>query len=72
MSFGTSYLIDDEAVDVSRMTDLPWGWWKIDQHGVRRPVLLLEELDWWDRWRVLWARVGGWYLLDSANDGSYT
>lgn len=57
-------LVDDEAVDVSRMTDLPWGWWKIEQRGELRPVLLLDELGWWDRFRVFWTRLGGWYYLD--------
>lgn len=53
------YLVDDAAVDVSRITGLPWCWRRVETRGVPRPYLDLVELDWWDRWRVAWALIGG-------------
>jgi len=61
------FLVDDEAKDISRITDIPWSWQRVHQRGVLRPFLDLRNLDWWDRWRVVWAQIGGWTYLDAVN-----
>lgn len=61
------YLIDDEAVDVSRMTGIPWSWEKVHQRGVRHPFIDLNKLDWWDRMRVVFALIGGYVWSNHAS-----
>jgi hypothetical protein len=68
------YLTGTEAVDVARLTKLPlssslhrrWEVPDIAAEAVRATdhvYLDLTRLDWWDQWRVLFARVGGYYYL---------
>lgn len=52
------YLLDDEAVDVSRITGIPWSFERVSQRGVPQPFLDLRNLSWWDRFRVAWAMIG--------------
>lgn len=56
---GLVYLTDDDAVDVSRITGIPWSWERVHQRGPRHPFLDLTNLCWWDRWRVAWTWIGG-------------
>jgi hypothetical protein len=56
-------LIDEEAVDISRMTGVPWYFARVATWGGHRPCIGLVDLTWWDRWKVLWARVGANYWL---------
>jgi hypothetical protein len=58
-----AYLIDDEAIDVSRITGIPWCYRRVHQRGALHPFLDLAELDWWDRWRVAWTIIGGHSFL---------
>ncbi len=60
------FLVDDEAVDVSRMTGLPWSYERVSQHGVPQPFLDLRMLDWWQRFRVAWCLIGGYFLVNNA------
>ena len=62
-----SYLIDDEARDVSTLTGLPWRWARVHQRGPLHPYLDLLELCWWDRWRVAWARIGAYVVVEAWN-----
>lgn len=57
-----SWLLDHEAVDVSRMTGVPWHYARVHQHGPLHPFIDLAALDWWDAWRVCWARIAGHHL----------
>ncbi len=54
------YLTGTEAGDVSRRTDIP-----PDDAGL---FIDLSRLDWFDRWRVMWARVGmhTWFVLSGG------
>ncbi len=59
------YLYDDAAVDVSRITGIPWSWQQLETGGTRRPFLDLMELDWWDRMRVAFTVIAVECLLAS-------
>lgn len=56
-------LVDDEAVDVSRVTGIPWCWRRVETRGPYRPVLDLTELSWWERFRVAWTHIGITYYV---------
>jgi hypothetical protein len=60
------YLTDDEAIDVSRMTGIPWSYERVHQRGVPRPFLDLRNLPWWEQWRVAWARIGAYVWVDNV------
>lgn len=59
----SKYLIDDEARDVSWLTGIPWYYARVHQRGPLHPFIDLVELQWWDRWRVAWARIGVYHLI---------
>jgi len=58
---GVTYFLDDEAIDISRLTGIPWSWQKVHQRGNRHPYLEVSDLSWWERWRVAWAYIGAHY-----------
>ncbi len=60
----STYIVDEEARDVSQMTGIPWYYARVHQRGALHPFIDLVDLCWWDRWRVAWARIGGYYLTD--------
>lgn len=31
-------------------------------------LLDLTRLEWWDRWRVMWVQITGWYYLRLQED----
>lgn len=65
LDFGYRWLlVDQEAVDVSRLTGIPWYWGRLHQRGPQHPLMDLNELEWWDQWLVLWARVGAHAFID--------
>lgn len=55
------YLTGSVARDISRMTDIP-----PDDAGL---FIDLSRLGWWDRFRVMWAFLGGhWYCDLTENN----
>lgn len=60
-----NYLFSEAAVDVSRLTGLPWSWARVETGGDLLPCINLVELSWWDRWRVAWALIGGHVFADT-------
>lgn len=60
------YLTDELAVDVSRITGIPWSYQKVHQRGIHRPFMDLRQLDWVDRLRVAFTLIGGYYYIDAA------
>jgi hypothetical protein len=69
VSFATNgsaaFLTDDTAVDVSRVTGIPWRYAVVESRGVARPYLDLLALDWWDQFRVAWTLVTGYALTEN-------
>lgn len=63
---GVVILTGEEAVDVSRMTGIPWSWERVASWEPLVPVLDLLRLSYADRMRVAWARIGAWFYLDGA------
>lgn len=74
-----AYLTGAEAVDVARLTGLRLSTPRhslrdepdIDPRDVGRATVILDltRLDWWDRWRVAWARVGAHYWCYINREG---
>jgi hypothetical protein len=60
-----TYLYDDAAIDVSRITGIPWAYEQFETRGARRPCINLVDLDWWDRMRVALTVIAAEYLIDS-------
>lgn len=58
-----TYLYDDAAKDVSRITGIPWAYLQVETRSPRRPAINLLELDWWDRMRVTFTVIACEYLL---------
>lgn len=58
-----TYLYDNAAIDVSRITGIPWAYQQLETGGEQRPCLNLLELDWWDRMRVTLTVIGVEALL---------
>jgi hypothetical protein len=58
-----TYLYDDAAKDVSRITGIPWAYLQVESRSPRRPAINLLELDWWDRMRVTFTVIACEYLL---------
>lgn len=68
------WIVGQESVDIARLTGLPLNH-LLDRHkakpaihadAVRDPdnmYLDLSRLDWSDRWRVAWARIGAHYYI---------
>jgi hypothetical protein len=65
-----AYLFDNAAVDVSRITGIPWEYQQLETGGPRRPCLNLLELDWWDRMRVTLTVIGVESLLAAYFTGA--
>lgn len=61
-----TFFVDEEAVDISRLTGLPWSFQKTHQRGVLRPYLEISSLDWFDKWRVAWAYIGAHYYVTTV------
>lgn len=61
-----NYLMDDEAIDISRITGIPWCYAKVHQRGIKHPFLDLSALSWWDRFRVAWAYIGAYVWRNNA------
>lgn len=59
-------LVGDEAIDVSRMTGIPYFYGKESTRGARSPMINLFDLTAWDRFRVAWALVAGYAVLASS------
>src|SRR5690349_11289884 len=57
-------LTGSEAIDISRITGIPWAYRVTRTRGEPEPTIDLHRLDWWDRFRVAFARVGAHYFLD--------
>jgi hypothetical protein len=70
-----TYLYDDAAKDVSRITGIPWAYLQVESRGPRRPAINLLELDWWDRMRVALTIIavenllGGNYVRNPCSPG---
>ncbi len=58
-----TFLVDHEALDVARMAGVAWQWQRIHQRGPQHPFIDLDRLDWWDKWRVAWARIGAYHWI---------
>lgn len=52
-----AYLYDDAAIDVSRITGIPWAYQQLETGGNQRPCINLLELDWFDRMKVAFAVI---------------
>jgi hypothetical protein len=61
-----TYLLDEEAKDVSRVTGIPWCWQKVHQRGDYHPFIDLTQLDWAAQFQVAWSLIGMNYYLDST------
>lgn len=64
-----SFLYDDAAVDVSRITGIPWAYQQFESGGASRPCINLLDLDWWDRMRVTFAVIAGEYFVQHYMEG---
>lgn len=64
------FLTGQHAVDVSRMTDLPWYRCRVHNNRPYTEYLDLLTLDWWDQLRVAWCLIGGYYYLNNHEDKS--
>lgn len=61
-------LYDDAAIDVSRITGIPWSYQQLESRSKRRPCINLLELDSLDRLRVV-LTVAAVELLLGVNNG---
>ncbi len=61
-----AYLVDDVAVDVSRITGIPWSYERVHQRGARHPFIDLDKLTWWERFRVAWTLIGVNFYLEAT------
>jgi hypothetical protein len=59
-------LVGREAVDVARITGLPWYYAQVHTHGLCVPVLDVSSLDGWTRFTINWALVAGYAWLATA------
>ncbi len=60
------FLVDDAAVDVSRLTGIPWSYERVHQRGVPRPFIDLDSLTWWERFRIAWTLIGANFYLEAT------
>jgi hypothetical protein len=60
-----SVLTGNYAVDVSRMTGIPWSWERADSRGPRVPMIDPSRLSYVERMRIVVALIGAHYYLDS-------